>query len=110
MDLARRPNSNPMAPSKYRDGFNAQSLGVDLNRKVKEVRKLHPTRSLTILPKQASPWGTCKVYQPGQLFAPELLPSLSRLMLWALRNGVLARLLRLMNFTSKANAIARHEF
>jgi hypothetical protein len=79
MDLARRPLSNPMAPNKYRDGFNAQSLGVDLNRKVKEVRKLHPTRSLTILPKQASPWGTCKVYQSGQLFAPELLPSLSRL-------------------------------
>ncbi|KAE9380196.1 hypothetical protein N431DRAFT_459152 [Stipitochalara longipes BDJ] len=29
-----------MAPSKQRDGFNAQSLGVDLNRKVKEARVL----------------------------------------------------------------------
>jgi hypothetical protein len=43
MDLARRPLSDMMASSKKRDGFNAQSLGLNLNPKVKEVRKLHLT-------------------------------------------------------------------
>jgi hypothetical protein len=42
MDLARRPLSDTMASSKKRDRFNAQSLGMPLNDKVKEVRQLRP--------------------------------------------------------------------
>jgi hypothetical protein len=38
MDLARRPFLHTMASGKKRDAFNAQSLGVNLNPKVKEVR------------------------------------------------------------------------
>jgi hypothetical protein len=60
MDLARRPFLHTMASGKKRDAFNAQSLGVNLNPKVKEVRKLHPSQSLNNLPRHASPWSTGK--------------------------------------------------
>jgi hypothetical protein len=52
MDLARRPFLHTMASGKKRDAFNAQSLGVNLNPKVKEVRKLHP-KSILKQPFQA---------------------------------------------------------
>jgi hypothetical protein len=52
MDLARRPFLHTMASGKKRDAFNAQSLGVNLNPKVKEVRKLRPN-SILKQPSQA---------------------------------------------------------
>jgi hypothetical protein len=60
MDLARRPFLHMMASGKKRDAFNAQSLGVNLNPKVKEVRKSHLTQSLNNLSKHDSPWSTGK--------------------------------------------------